>query len=320
MLFRAFSLLVLLSGGLPAQDLIQEVRPQAGNDVRATLVVSGSVERASADGDTTLPPEIQVTVECRGDQPEGVTVSPSGQYRLTISPDPKAIAAGTICTVEAKVFGYDSTLARFPARSSTGMIALPAITITRNSTGVAADQGSKVETGPTVSATSLKAPPKAVRLFTQGQKQVRQKKTANAAKSFEAAIQIYPEYADAWMNLGLLAAERNDLMAAVRDLDEALRLDPEASFQACYSDALVNLMLKRYEVAEKSARAALRFGDAGANARVDFVLGMALIARGADREAWQRLTRYLDLAPGAPEREQVQDELARLARIAAAKH
>jgi tetratricopeptide (TPR) repeat protein len=320
MWFRISSLVLVAAAALAGQDLIQEVRPLAGNDARTSLLISGSVERASVDGDGTLPSGVQITVECRGDHPDETTVSASGRYRLTISPDPKAIAAGTICTVEAKAFGYDSTLARFPARSSTGVVNLGPITITRNSTGAAEDQSEKPQGGPTVSATSLKAPPEAVKLFGQGQKQVRQKKAANAAKSFEAALRIYPEYADAWMNLGLLAVERNDLIAAVRDLDEALRLDAAASFQTCYSDALVNLMLKRYEVAERAARLALRFGDGGANARVNFVLGMALLARGANAEAWQRLTRYLDLTPSAPERDQVQGELARLARIAAAKN
>jgi len=104
-------------------------------------------------------------------------------------------------------------------------------------------------------------------------------------------------------------------MTAARDLDESVRLDPAASFQACYSDALVNLMLKRYDVAERSARQALRYGDGGANARINYVLGMALLARGGNVEARQRLTRYLELAPVAPEREQVEKELARLDRI-----
>ncbi len=78
-------------------------------------------------------------------------------------------------------------------------------------------------------------------------------------------------------------------------------------------------MLKHYDVAESSARAALRFGDAGAQARVDYVLGIALLAKGEDAEAKQRLQRYLDLAPKAPERDQIEKELSRLDQRESAK-
>jgi tetratricopeptide (TPR) repeat protein len=158
-----------------------------------------------------------------------------------------------------------------------------------------------------------------VKQFEEGKQLLRRNKPEEAGRSFEAAIRIYPEYADAWMNLGLLAVGRSDLLTAARDLDEALRVDPGVSFQARYTDALVNLMLKRYDVAEREARGALKFGDAGANARINYVLGMALLARGGNAEARQRLTRYLELAPTAPEREQVQKELERLDRIAGVK-
>lgn len=310
MRLRASSLLVLAAAGLSGQE---------GRPVY-TLIVSGIVERSSAAGDTSLPPDVRIAADCHGDFVDGGLVSPSGQFRFTFKPDPISVAASSLCTIEAKVFGYDSTSARFSVRSANGMVNVGTITITRNSAGDAEDQGSKPHTGPTVSATSLKAPPEAVKLFEQGQKQLRQKKPANAVKSFEAAIRIYPQYADAWMNLGLLAVQRNDLMAAARDLDEAVRLDPEASYQACYSDALVNLALKRYDVAERAARAALRFGDGAGNARIDYVLGMALLARGGNAEARQRLRRYLELAPAAPEREQVERELGRLDRIGGAKN
>jgi hypothetical protein len=73
-------------------------------------------------------------------------------------------------------------------------------------------------------------------------------------------------------------------------------------------------------VAERAARGALKFGDGGANARINYVLGMTLLARGGNGEARQRLMRYLELVPAAPEREQVERELSRLDRLAASKN
>jgi tetratricopeptide (TPR) repeat protein len=308
---RALSLAMLAAAVLAAQDQADDV-DQA--PTAATLVVTGSVELSSPDGPQALPSDIRIAVDCKGEFIDGGGVSPAGQFRFTMTPNPIMIAGSTICGVEAKVFGYDSTREKFGVRANNGVASAGTITLTRNSAGDAQEK-SGVRGGATVSATSLKAPAKAVKQFEEGKQLLRRKKPEDAARSFEAAIRIYPEYADAWMNLGLLAVQGSDLLTAARDLDESLRVDAGVSFQACYSDALVNLMLKRYDVAERSARQALRYGDGGANARINYVLGMSLLARGGNVEARQRLTRYLELAPGAPEREQVERELGRLDRI-----
>jgi len=192
-----------------------------------------------------------------------------------------------------------------------------------------------------------------VKLFDRGMHSLQQGKFPDAIKDFESANKIYPDYAESWLNLGraraalgtigpardaflraaqldpqlaeppeelgLLAAGQNDLVSAARYLDESIRLDPASSYRACYSDAVVNLMLKHYDVAERSARAALRFGDAGAQARVNYVLGIALLARGENSEAKQHLQRYLELNPKAPERDQIEKELSRVEQLESAK-
>ncbi|HVY95183.1 MAG TPA: tetratricopeptide repeat protein [Bryobacteraceae bacterium] len=309
-------LVIVAAASLAAQEQADSVDQVAAQpDALTTLTVSGSVQLASANRQDVLPSDIQLAVDCKGQSVDGGSVSPSGKFHFSMNPDPLAIEGATICTVEAKVFGYDSTVAKFSVRSSTGVVNAGTIMLTRNSAGNVRS-GDRGAAGATVSATSLRAPPAAVKQFEQGKQSLRQKKSDKAAASFEAAIRIYPEYADAWMNLGLMAVQQSDLLTAARDLDEALRVDSGVSFQACYADALVNLMLKRYDVAEKAARAALRHGDGGTNARVNFVLGMALLARGANVEARGRLMRYLELAPEAPEREQIQREFDRLDRLA----
>ena len=113
------------------------------------------------------------------------------------------------------------------------------------------------------------------------------------------------------MEPGLLATRQNDLPAAARYLDEALRLDPSHSFQACYSDAVVNLMLRRYDIAERAARAALRLGP---RTRAEYILGMALLARGDNPDAKEHLQRYLELTPKAPEKDQITKELTRISQ------
>ena len=313
-----------------------------------TLIVSGTVQHSDVTDTSALPPDLRIAVDCHGDASDGGGASLAGNFRFTLTPSPIAIAASSICSVQAKAFGFDSSLVRFPVRSSSGVINLGVITIQRNASGDAQAQN-KTRTTQTVSATSLKAPASAVKLFDHGSHSLQQGKFADAAKDFDNAIRIYPDYAEAWLNLGrarvsmgafppareaflraaeldpqmagppeesgLLAVRQNDLIAAARYLDNSLRLDPASSYRACYSDAIVNLMLKRYDVAERSARAALRFGDSGPQARANYVLGMALLATSNNSEAKQHLMRYLELTPKAPERDQIEKELARLGQI-----
>ena len=327
---------------------IQGVDPGAG-PVASTLIVSGIVEVSTPGEDKKVPPDIRLALDCHGDMSDGGGVSQGGQFRFRLTPDPGAIAAYNVCSMEAKLFGWESTVVKFPVRSTSGMVDVGVITIQRNDTG-ASETANRPRTGNTVSATSLKAPPEAVRLFDQGTRSLEKTKFADATKAFTAAIAIYPAYAEAWLNLGrarvsldsldsareafvhaaeldpqiagpsaelgLLAVRQNDLPAAARYLDESLRLDPVGTYQTCYSDALVNFVLKRYDAAERSARAALRFGETPAQARADFILGMALLTRGSNAEAKQRLLKYLELSPKAPERDQVMKELSRLDHLA----
>ncbi len=350
--FRPLLIAVLAAAAVCAQSAI--LGPEsAGGPYATTLTVTGTVQKANPEDSAPLPPEMRISVDCHhGDFFDGGLVSQSGTFRFSMTPHPLAITGANICAIEAKAFGYESSIARFPVRSTSGIVDIGVLTVQRNASGEAQDQN-RPRSAQTVSATSLKAPLDAVKLFERGSHSQQQGKFASAAKDFESAVKIYPEYAEAWLNLGrareslnsleaahdaflraatldpqmagppaelgLLAARQNDLASAVKYLDESLRLDPTGSYQACYSDAIVNLMLKRYEVAERSARSALRFGDAGPQARANYVLGMALLARGNNAEAKQHLARYLELAPKASERDSIEKELARIERIGAGK-
>ena len=113
-----------------------------------------------------------------------------------MTPDPASIHAGDICSIEASIFGYESSIVRFPIRSATGMVNIGVLTVQRNTNPNPAERSSL-----TVSATSLQAPPGAVRLFDRGVRLLADKKFPDAAKNFEAAIKIYANYAESWLNL-----------------------------------------------------------------------------------------------------------------------
>jgi len=348
---RLFAVAVAATSAVCAQETVQGGDSGAGPGP-STIIVTGSVERATSGDDTALPSDLRIAVDCHGNFTDGGGASLSGQFRFTLTPDAQALAANSLCTVHATAFGWDSSSLRFPVRSSSGVVNIGALAISRNASGNAQDRN-KERTGRTVSATSLKAPPGAVKLFDRGVHSLQQGKFADAAKDFESANKIYPDYAESWLNLGrarvetgsidtardaflraaqldpqlaappeelgLLAAGQKDLVSAARYLDESIRLDPGGSYRACYSDAVVNLMLKRYAVAESSARAALRFGDTGAQARINYVLGMTLLATGNNAEAKRHLLRYLELSPNVPERDQIEKELSRISQLESAR-
>lgn len=321
-----------------------------GSTFATTIVVTGTVERDSADGATSLPPDARIHMDCHGLFFD-FTVDRNGSFRYSFTPDPMAIAAANICLVEARAVGYTGTSVKFPMRQLTGSVDVGVLTVRRNASADA-QEANAAPAGQIVSATSLRAPQDAVKSFEKGQTLLRQSKFGDAAKSFESAVKAYPEYAEGWLGLGraraalksvpaardafvraaeidpqipgppaelgLLAIQTNDLTAAVQYLDRSLKIDPIGTYQICFSDAMVNLVLKRYGPAERSAAAALRFGDNADHARADYVLGYALLARGANAEAKQRLLRYLELSPKAPERPQIERELARIDSLAAA--
>jgi Flp pilus assembly protein TadD len=347
---RLVSALAITAFGVSAQVNTVGADNASATVVSPSIVVLGSVESSEhPNGAGPLPSDLRLEVHCHFYTYDGGGVKQSGTFNFTFTPNPTVVSAGVDCTIEAKAFGFDSTVAKFPSRTKTGVINVGTLTIQRNASGEAQTRNKERERR-TVSATSLKAPPEAARTFDLGVRSLQQGKFAPAAKHFENAIKAYPEYAEAWLGLGrarvrleamgpareaflrsaeldpqlagppaelgLLAARENDLPVAARYLDEALRLDPGDSFQTCYSDAVVNLMLKRYDAAERAARSALAFGEAGPQSRADYVLGMALLAKGNGPAAKESLMRYLELNPKAPERDQVMKEVDRIDQIA----
>lgn len=166
--------------------------------------------------------------------------------------------------------------------------------------------------GRVVSALSLKAPKDAKKNFDKGQQEVRAHKTAEAAASFQKAVTAYPQYADAWLELGraqlqlgakddarndfqkameldekligawqqlgYLASDQGHWAEASRYLDQAVKLDPMNSAVAWYFDAMANFNQGKFDVAERSIRAEMKL-NTDPNPRADFLLGMVLIAR-----------------------------------------
>jgi len=206
-------------------------------------------------------------------------------------------------------------------------------------------------TGSSISVTSMKAPKDAKKAYEHGLQSMLKNKPGDAAKDFERAVAVYPEYADAWVNLGklrldqqsvepartafmkamqsdpqlvapylelgLLAAKDANWAESGKYLDRALELDPVDFPQAWYADAVANYNLKKYDAAEKSARNAVKLDPRHANPRSDYLLGMVLVEKQDYAGAAAELTTFMTLAPNAPDLAQVKDQLHQLEKLMA---
>jgi predicted TPR repeat methyltransferase len=83
--------------------------------------------------------------------------------------------------------------------------------------------------GTAVSATSLQAPKEAKKALENGIKEMRKKKPSpdKAAKEFEKAVAVYPQYAAAWSALGSLRYAQQDYQGAQDAFEKALEADPK---------------------------------------------------------------------------------------------
>jgi len=203
--------------------------------------------------------------------------------------------------------------------------------------------------GSSISVTSMLAPKAAKKSYDQGLQALLKTKLDEAAKDFEKAVALYPQYAEAWVNLGkvrieqqkieaaraalkkaieadpkivapymelgLLAAKETNWQESAKYLDRAVELDPVDFPQAWYADAVANFNLAKYDAAEKSARAAVKLDPRHANPRACYLLGLVLNEKHDYAGAAAELANYIKLAPNAPDLALAKDELGRLEKL-----
>jgi tetratricopeptide (TPR) repeat protein len=341
---------------------------KTNNDIQRPIFISGKV---TTDDGSPVPPNITIQRVCSGaarsvaytdakgrfslqwgqtngvlsDASEsgfGARSSASAGFGSAQSAAPNGMGAdpfGTAminCELRANIAGYRSESVSLFTRNSMENPDIGIILIHRLA---------NVE-GSSVSATSFLAPKDAKKAYEQGLQALLKNKNDDAAKDFEKAVDSYPKYAEAWMNLGkvrimqhsyeparnallkaieadaklvspyvelgLLAAQEQKWEDSSRFLDRAVRLDPIDFPQAWYADAVANFNLKRYDAAEKSAREALKLDPKHANPRSEYLLGLVLYQKRDFAAAATELKTYLQLSPDGPDAAAVKTQVSEL--------
>lgn len=200
--------------------------------------------------------------------------------------------------------------------------------------------------GSAVSAISIQAPKNARKAYDKGDAELSRKQWTGAAKDLEAAVTLYPAYAQAWGDLAEAFVQQGRTQEAHDALDHAMKADPSylkpyvqlarldlseshyqdalgvtgaalklnpIEFPAIYFyDAVANLNLKHLDDAEKSARRAAELDTSHEIPRAEHLLATLLAGRGDNKEAIEHYRDYLQLSPHASDASEVQARIRQL--------
>jgi Flp pilus assembly protein TadD len=196
--------------------------------------------------------------------------------------------------------------------------------------------------GTTISMTTLNAPKDAQKAYEKGRELLKKEKPEEAERSFQKAVEIYPTFAAAWYQLGLLQT-RGHLDQAETSMTRAIEADPKfvspyltlalifeqssrwqkgldisntviklngTDFpQAYFYQAVAEFNLQDNAAAEKSARKAVELDVRHEYPRSEKLLGTILAQKNDFAGGAEHLSKYLELAPNANDTAQVRAQL-----------
>lgn len=198
--------------------------------------------------------------------------------------------------------------------------------------------------GTSISATSALAPKDARKAMEKARNDAKNDKLDEARKEFERAVAIYPQYADAWVDLGRVQQALNDpegarksfAMASQADAklvtpylalatlasrekkwqevsdatDRALKLNPLDYPKAYLLNALSNFYLKKIDAAEKSARAGLEHDAEHRFPGLNELLAGILVQKQDYEGAAEQYRKFLHYSPEGADTASVRKQLA----------
>ncbi len=209
----------------------------------------------------------------------------------------------------------------------------------------------KVE-GFSISVTSLEAPDRAKKEYQKGVEDAKKEKWDAASEKLSKAVEIYPKYAVAWLELGRVQTQKHDPAAAkisfhraleadpkftgpyqelarlavqeqqwpdvVQVTDQLLKLDPISYPQAWFYNSLGDYFLRSLGPAEKAAQQGIAVDLQHQVPRLEYLLAMILIQKHDYQGAITHMRSYTRLAPKATDLDAAQKQIAELEKIAAA--
>jgi Tfp pilus assembly protein PilF len=288
---------------------------------------------------------ITVSVICDGKTKYTTNTDSKGLFAIvsaqdrgpnTVKADPKPVAGQFVgCNVQATLPGFNSSSLPVSTRYVLDSANIGTIHLTRegNSGGSA------------VSSTTASAPKDAAKSFEKARAAYLENKADRAEKELQKAVQIYPQFAEAWYELGRLQEGKNPAdaynsysKAAAADpkfvpphehlaiiagaqqkwqetLDEtkrSLELDPRGTIQIWYYNALGNFQMKNADEAEKSANKSLAMDPLHQQPNTEQLLAVILASKQDYAGALEHLKNCLTYFPPGPNLDLVKQQIAQI--------
>lgn len=197
--------------------------------------------------------------------------------------------------------------------------------------------------GTTISMTTQMAPKDAKKSYEKGRELARKERLADAQKEYEKAVGLYPKYAIAWHELGLIyqlqdkkdpakdafakALEADSkfvkpyLQLALQSAKEqkwqdvadttsrVIRLNPVDFPEAFFYNSVANYNLQKFDEAEKSAEECVKLDTRHRMPKAQHMLGLLLAMRSDYKGAAENMKGYLKFAPQAGDTDMVKKQL-----------
>ncbi|MEJ2109368.1 MAG: tetratricopeptide repeat protein [Acidobacteriota bacterium] len=233
------------------------------------------------------------------------------------------------CVLRAKYDGYRSTSVPLGVAQRSGLIDAGTILMYPNS---------RVK-GNAVSLTNLKASKNARKALAKGKEAFAKDEFKKAEEYYNSALTIYPEYSEAWIELGWLYQHQKQydiarlayrkaletdksyispyirlaqLSALERKWEEsieysrkALELDPISFPQAYFLNGLAYYKMDSLENAEDSIRRGIRIDMTHQIPKMHLVLANILAKKQDSSGSIESMRKYLEINPGAPDADRV---------------
>ena len=267
-------------------------------------------------------------------QGRGADVDARAGRRVPFGPsEPQTGNTYVGCTLIARLQGYQSTNI---VVTDSGAFDIGKIILSR-------PEGIE---GSLYSATSSRASKDAKKAHEKAMSAIGKQKWDEARSHLEKAVQLYPEYAEAWLELGRVQQRAGDMAQARKALERSIEcdskfikpyltlagvfqkeqnwqatadttakviaLDPVSFPPAYLVNGIANARLGKMDVAEQSVRKALSLDPSQPMPEAEYALALILDSKGDTKGAIEHLRNFLRLAPDSPGAEGVKQRLAEL--------
>jgi len=348
------SLFLLFPLTNPSQAQIESQAPSTISGTPPGALTVALVGKVQVEGGADIAKDTSVVLECGSKVRASANVDDQGQFSLVLYAvrpaetngwDTPEISSFSLadCSVSARAAGYRSTEVSLAGEHRTGIIQVGTVVLQRLSTAQSADEAF------TVSAASLAAPDKAKRQFEKGKEQEKKGKWASASDYFRKAIQVYPRFALAWLELGRTQVQQNDFTQAQNSFQQAashdsnllpayfelarvqagqkewkalaettgkmVQLAPNSSPMFWFLDAVANYNLQDFLRSESSATRGLRLDTRHAFPQLEYLYGLLLGKHGDYSGAVEHIQAYLKLTPNAADSKNAQTALSEFERL-----